>query len=649
MKDTVFTLTKPNGQKEEYAVTNFDEETESANWIHSYTLRNSEDTIERFLIENPGTTRALATNVYYRPHANADAVARFFDLFMIRNSDPMVTYSRFKYTNLYFLCELRGCKPLDDSELRKESFETRAQILKSILDMIIDIDCASLYSTIDPDYKAKYQSCTFGFSKNAFYYSSYTGKAYPVDFNGLKLNDNQFKRLTDKKKLNDLDFYLIRGTKYRTLDLTEFMTFLKETLNSEGISDSRRRKVAELCREKDADRISSSLKMLSIVPEKAEVNTISPFFPFFRSEEDKGFNPLINYLLGQIEDNGIQDSDVRTVINIEEMLRELYSCTSSRRLPSIVRELENSLESLGGRCLDYRQYRTHSLNAEYARRLYEDCDVKEALERSKLSFEAINYVYYANRGINDKHFRAYISACLAESAWLVCLGLHKVGTNTRNNDQGYGFKQQYYSLYNVKDYAKDAIRLYEEIYDEEPNVINAKRLATACRNLGVYLENYKVKGLIKNYDYVKDLFTRAYELMCIHNPDLDNPKIFHCLISLNIKIAKESISYDEFIKNEVRNFRDYAESLRLSNKTDEALAVLNENEEYLMEMADKGFSKSEKYCLLKMMNDYYLCILDNTSERKALLKNSVDSYHFFASDDKNANIRDYEFIKELLK
>ena len=354
---------------------------------------------------------------------------------------------------------------------------------------------------------------------------------------------------------------------------------------------------------------------------------------FCHHPDEKGFNPVINHLFYEHRED-VVDADVRLITDIEECVKSIYACTNINRLHGLVRETEEKLACLSSDFNDYKQYRYHSVNVEYAKRLVESDDPHDYLDRARRSYSCINTIYERyvkkNGSLNNKdedalRLKAYVSACLAESAWVTCLALRKVGASSNLDNLNDGFKKRHNTEYNVRKCSEEAVKYYEQLYAKEKNITNAKLLATACRNRGVYLENYRIDGIPDSPDTVREMYLRAYELMLEYGPALENHKIFHCLISLNLKLA----------------------SLKRQNAPEEAIEILKKNNDYLKEMVDRGFGKTESYCLLKMMNDYDLFWIQPDENLKEELDDDITRYCAIVGKEKFDKLKDAEKIAEL--
>lgn len=66
-------------------------------------------------------------------------------------------------------------------------------------------------------------------------------------------------------------------------------------------------------------------------------------------------------------------------------------------------------------------------------------------------------------------------------------------------------------------------------------------------------------------------------------------------------------------------------------------------------MADRGFGKTESYCLLKMINDYDLFLLQPDERIKEELDKDVMQYCVIIGEDKFDNLKDAEEIRSFLK
>lgn len=615
MEKTVFRFSYKGRKADEYIVTNFKEESSLAKSARCYTIESGGVSM-RFLVENKGTRtksgqakRSIATNVLPGETANQYAFDYFFRAFAKANNDEVATYTPVEGFMRYFLMELRGCKPLGSPEFEKEPLESKALVLKSIVEMISDISSVRL--AIKGEDRKR---CSLDFNNDAFYYSPLTRKAYLKDFDGIK-------------------FY-----KHETVvqpDISEIRSFATSILETSKCTKAQVNLIGKIADTGNIKRIIEILDELGKKPEQISSSKNELTTMFCHLPDEKGFNPIINHLFYEHKEE-VTNDDIRLISDIEENVKSIYACTNINRLHGLVEETEEKLASLSKDFNDYKQYRYHSVNVEYAKRLAESDDPRDYLDRASRSYGCINTIYekYVRKNNSQNNededalrFKAYVSACLAESAWITCLALRKaeIGDNLSNLDNG--FKKRRYADYNVRTSSEEAVKYYEQLYAKEKNVANAKLLATACRNRGVYLENYRIDGVPDSPDTVKEMYLKAYKLMLEHGPALENHKIFHCLISFNLKLA----------------------SLKRQKAPEEAAKILEKNKEHLKEMADRGFGKTESYCLLKMINDYDLFLLQPNERIKEELDKDVLQYCVIIGEDKFDNLKDAEEIRSFLK
>lgn len=610
---TVFRFSCKGRKADEYTVTNFKEESSLGKSVRCYTIESG-GISKRFLIENKGSRttskeakRSDATNVLPGEVANQNAFNYFFRAFAEANNDEVATYTPVEDFIRYFLVELRGCRPLESEEFDMEPFESKAQVLKNIFEMVSDI--SSVRIAVSGENRKR---CSLDFDSAAFYYSPLTKKAYLKDFDGIRF----YKHETVVKP-----------------DISNLVRFTRNSLNASKCTHNQGTLIAMISEKNDNGRNIDILSELGrkndrILSFKDELTA-----RFCHHPDEKGFNPVINHLFYEHRED-VVDADVRLITDIEECVKSIYACTNINRLHGLVRETEEKLVCLSSDFNDYKQYRYHSVNVEYAKRLVESDDPHDYLDRARRSYSCINTIYERyvkkNGSLNNKdedalRLKAYVSACLAESAWVTCLALRKVGASSDLNNLNDGFKKRHNTEYNVRKCSEEAVKYYEQLYAKEKNITNAKLLATACRNRGVYLENYRMDGIPDSPDTVREMYLRAYELMLEYGPALENHKIFHCLISLNLKLA----------------------SLKRQNAPEEAIEILKKNNDYLKEMVDRGFGKTESYCLLKMMNDYDLFWIQPDENLKEELDDDITRYCAIVGKEKFDKLKDAEKIAEL--
>lgn len=610
---TVFRFSCKGRKADEYTVTNFKEESSLGKSVRCYTIESG-GISKRFLIENKGSRttskeakRSDATNVLPGEVANQNAFNYFFRAFAEENNDEVATYTPVEDFIRYFLVELRGCRPLESEEFDMEPLESKAQVLKNIFEMVSDI--SSVRIAVSGENRKR---CSLDFDSAAFYYSPLTKKAYLKDFDGIRF----YKHETVVKP-----------------DISNLVRFTRNSLNASKCTHNQGTLIAMISEKNDNGRNIDILSELGrkndrILSFKDELTA-----RFCHHPDEKGFNPVINHLFYEHRED-VVDADVRLITDIEECVKSIYACTNINRLHGLVRETEEKLVCLSSDFNDYKQYRYHSVNVEYAKRLVESDDPHDYLDRARRSYSCINTIYERyvkkNGSLNNKdedalRLKAYVSACLAESAWVTCLALRKVGASSDLNNLNDGFKKRHNTEYNVRKCSEEAVKYYEQLYAKEKNITNAKLLATACRNRGVYLENYRIDGIPDSPDTVREMYLRAYELMLEYGPALENHKIFHCLISLNLKLA----------------------SLKRQNAPEEAIEILKKNNDYLKEMVDRGFGKTESYCLLKMMNDYDLFWIQPDENLKEELDDDITRYCAIVGKEKFDKLKDAEKIAEL--
>lgn len=610
---TVFRFSCKGRKADEYTVTNFKEESSLGKSVRCYTIESG-GISKRFLIENKGSRttskeakRSDATNVLPGEVANQNAFNYFFRAFAEANNDEVATYTPVEDFIRYFLVELRGCRPLESEEFDMEPLESKAQVLKNIFEMVSDI--SSVRIAVSGENRKR---CSLDFDSAAFYYSPLTKKAYLKDFDGIRF----YKHETVVKP-----------------DISNLVRFTRNSLNASKCTHNQGTLIAMISEKNDNGRNIDILSELGrkndrILSFKDELTA-----RFCHHPDEKGFNPVINHLFYEHRED-VVDADVRLITDIEECVKSIYACTNINRLHGLVRETEEKLVCLSSDFNDYKQYRYHSVNVEYAKRLVESDDPHDYLDRARRSYSCINTIYERyvkkNGSLNNKdedalRLKAYVSACLAESAWVTCLALRKVGASSNLNNLNDGFKKRHNTEYNVRKCSEEAVKYYEQLYAKEKNITNAKLLATACRNRGVYLENYRIDGIPDSPDTVREMYLRAYELMLEYGPALENHKIFHCLISLNLKLA----------------------SLKRQNAPEEAIEILKKNNDYLKEMVDRGFGKTESYCLLKMMNDYDLFWIQPDENLKEELDDDITRYCAIVGKEKFDKLKDAEKIAEL--
>lgn len=610
---TVFRFSCKGRKADEYTVTNFKEESSLGKSVRCYTIESG-GISKRFLIENKGSRttskeakRSDATNVLPGEVANQNAFNYFFRAFAEANNDEVATYTPVEDFIRYFLVELRGCRPLESEEFDMEPFESKAQVLKNIFEMVSDISSVRIAVS-----GGNRKRCSLDFDSAAFYYSPLTKKAYLKDFDGIRF----YKHETVVKP-----------------DISNLVRFTRNSLNASKCTHNQGTLIAMISEKNDNGRNIDILSELGrkndrILSFKDELTA-----RFCHHPDEKGFNPVINHLFYEHRED-VVDADVRLITDIEECVKSIYACTNINRLHGLVRETEEKLVCLSSDFNDYKQYRYHSVNVEYAKRLVESDDPHDYLDRARRSYSCINTIYERyvkkNGSLNNKdedalRLKAYVSACLAESAWVTCLALRKVGASSNLNNLNDGFKKRHNTEYNVRKCSEEAVKYYEQLYAKEKNITNAKLLATACRNRGVYLENYRIDGIPDSPDTVREMYLRAYELMLEYGPALENHKIFHCLISLNLKLA----------------------SLKRQNAPEEAIEILKKNNDYLKEMVDRGFGKTESYCLLKMMNDYDLFWIQPDENLKEELDDDITRYCAIVGKEKFDKLKDAEKIAEL--
>ena len=610
---TVFRFSCKGRKADEYTVTNFKEESSLGKSVRCYTIESG-GISKRFLIENKGSRttskeakRSDATNVLPGEVANQNAFNYFFRAFAEANNDEVATYTPVEDFIRYFLVELRGCRPLESEEFDMEPFESKAQVLKNIFEMVSDISSVRIAVS-----GGNRKRCSLDFDSAAFYYSPLTKKAYLKDFDGIRF----YKHETVVKP-----------------DISNLVSFTRNSLNASKCTHNQGTLIAMISEKNDNGRNIDILSELGrkndrILSFKDELTA-----RFCHHPDEKGFNPVINHLFYEHRED-VVDADVRLITDIEECVKSIYACTNINRLHGLVRETEEKLVCLSSDFNDYKQYRYHSVNVEYAKRLVESDDPHDYLDRARRSYSCINTIYERyvkkNGSLNNKdedalRLKAYVSACLAESAWVTCLALRKVGASSNLNNLNDGFKKRHNTEYNVRKCSEEAVKYYEQLYAKEKNITNAKLLATACRNRGVYLENYRIDGIPDSPDTVREMYLRAYELMLEYGPALENHKIFHCLISLNLKLA----------------------SLKRQNAPEEAIEILKKNNDYLKEMVDRGFGKTESYCLLKMMNDYDLFWIQPDENLKEELDDDITRYCAIVGKEKFDKLKDAEKIAEL--
>lgn len=610
---TVFRFSCKGRKADEYTVTNFKEESSLGKSVRCYTIESG-GISKRFLIENKGSRttskeakRSDATNVLPGEVANQNAFNYFFRAFAEANNDEVATYTPVEDFIRYFLVELRGCRPLESEEFDMEPLESKAQVLKNIFEMVSDI--SSVRIAVSGENRKR---CSLDFDSAAFYYSPLTKKAYLKDFDGIRF----YKHETVVKP-----------------DISNLVRFTRNSLNASKCTHNQGTLIAMISEKNDNGRNIDILNELGrkndrILSLKDELTA-----RFCHHPDEKGFNPVINHLFYEHRED-VVDADVRLITDIEECVKSIYACTNINRLHGLVRETEEKLVCLSSDFNDYKQYRYHSVNVEYAKRLVESDDPHDYLDRARRSYSCINTIYERyvkkNGSLNNKdedalRLKAYVSACLAESAWVTCLALRKVGASSDLDNLNDGFKKRHNTEYNVRKCSEEAVKYYEQLYAKEKNITNAKLLATACRNRGVYLENYRIDGIPDSPDTVREMYLRAYELMLEYGPALENHKIFHCLISLNLKLA----------------------SLKRQNAPEEAIEILKKNNEYLKGMVDRGFGKTESYCLLKMMNDYELFWISPDENLKEELDDDITRYCAIVGKEKFDKLKDAEKIAEL--
>ena len=610
---TVFRFSCKGRKADEYTVTNFKEESSLGKSVRCYTIESG-GISKRFLIENKGSRttskeakRSDATNVLPGEVANQNAFNYFFRAFAEANNDEVATYTPVEDFIRYFLVELRGCRPLESEEFDMEPLESKAQVLKNIFEMVSDI--SSVRIAVSGENRKR---CSLDFDSAAFYYSPLTKKAYLKDFDGIRF----YKHETVVKP-----------------DISNLVRFTRNSLNASKCTHNQGTLIAMISEKNDNGRNIDILSELGrkndrILSFKDELTA-----RFCHHPDEKGFNPVINHLFYEHRED-VVDADVRLITDIEECVKSIYACTNINRLHGLVRETEEKLVCLSSDFNDYKQYRYHSVNVEYAKRLAESDDPHDYLDRARRSYSCINTIYERyvkkNGSLNNKdedalRLKAYVSACLAESAWVTCLALRKVGASSDLDNLNDGFKKRHNTEYNVRKCSEEAVKYYEQLYAKEKNITNAKLLATACRNRGVYLENYRIDGIPDSPDTVREMYLRAYELMLEYGPALENHKIFHCLISLNLKLA----------------------SLKRQNAPEEAIEILKKNNDYLKEMVDRGFGKTESYCLLKMMNDYDLFWIQPDENLKEELDDDITRYCAIVGKEKFDKLKDAEKIAEL--
>ena len=610
---TVFRFSCKGRKVDEYTVTNFKEEHSLGKSVRCYTIESG-GISKRFLIENKGSRttskeakRSDATNVLPGEVANQNAFNYFFRAFAKANNDEVATYTPVEDFIRYFLVELRGCRPLESEEFDMEPLESKAQVLKNIFEMVSDI--SSVRIAVSGENRKR---CSLDFDSAAFYYSPLTKKAYLKDFDGIRF----YKHETVVKP-----------------DISNLVRFTRNSLNASKCTHNQGTLIAMISEKNDNGRNIDILSELGrkndrILSLKDELTA-----RFCHHPDEKGFNPVINHLFYEHRED-VVDADVRLITDIEECVKSIYACTNINRLHGLVRETEEKLACLSSDFNDYKQYRYHSVNVEYAKRLVESDDPHDYLDRARRSYSCINTIYERyvkkNGSLNNKdedalRLKAYVSACLAESAWVTCLALRKVGASSDLDNLNDGFKKRHNTEYNVRKCSEEAVKYYEQLYAKEKNITNAKLLATACRNRGVYLENYRMDGIPDSPDTVREMYLRAYELMLEYGPALENHKIFHCLISLNLKLA----------------------SLKRQNAPEEAIEILKKNNDYLKEMVDRGFGKTESYCLLKMMNDYDLFWIQPDENLKEELDEDITRYCAIVGKEKFDKLKDAEKIAEL--
>ena len=608
---TVFRFSCKGRKADEYTVTNFKEESSLGKSVRCYTIESG-GISKRFLIENKGSRttskeakRSDATNVLPGEVANQNAFNYFFRAFAEANNDEVATYTPVEDFIRYFLVELRGCRPLESEEFDMEPFESKAQVLKNIFEMVSDISSVRIAVS-----GGNRKRCSLDFDSAAFYYSPLTKKAYLKDFDGIRF----YKHETVVKP-----------------DISNLVRFTRNSLNASKCTHNQGTLIAMISEKNDNGRNIDILSELGrkndrILSFKDELTA-----RFCHHPDEKGFNPVINHLFYEHRED-VVDADVRLITDIEECVKSIYACTNINRLHGLVRETEEKLVCLSSDFNDYKQYRYHSVNVEYAKRLVESDDPHDYLDRARRSYSCINTIYERyvkkNGSLNNKdedalRLKAYVSACLAESAWVTCLALRKVGASSNLNNLNDGFKKRHNTEYNVRKCSEEAVKYYEQLYAKEKNITNAKLLATACRNRGVYLENYRIDGIPDSPDTVREMYLRAYELMLEYGPALENHKIFHCLISLNLKLA----------------------SLKRQNAPEEAIEILKKNNDYLKEMVDRGFGKTESYCLLKMMNDYDLFWIQPDENLKEELDEDIMRYCAIVGKEKFDKLKDAEEIR----
>lgn len=610
---TVFRFSCKGRKADEYTVTNFKEESSLGKSVRCYTIESG-GISKRFLIENKGSRttskeakRSDATNVLPGEVANQNAFNYFFRAFAEANNDEVATYTPVEDFIRYFLVELRGCRPLESEEFDMEPLESKAQVLKNIFEMVSDI--SSVRIAVSGENRKR---CSLDFDSAAFYYSPLTKKAYLKDFDGIRF----YKHETVVKP-----------------DISNLVRFTRNSLNASKCTHNQGTLIAMISEKNDNGRNIDILSELGrkndqILSFKDELTA-----RFCHHPDEKGFNPVINHLFYEHRED-VVDADVRLITDIEECVKSIYACTNINRLHGLVRETEEKLVCLSSDFNDYKQYRYHSVNVEYAKRLVESDDPHDYLDRARRSYSCINTIYERyvkkNGSLNNKdedalRLKAYVSACLAESAWVTCLALRKVGASSDLDNLNDGFKKRHNTEYNVRKCSEEAVKYYEQLYAKEKNITNAKLLATACRNRGVYLENYRIDGIPDSPDTVREMYLRAYELMLEYGPALENHKIFHCLISLNLKLV----------------------SLKRQNAPEEAIEILKKNNDYLKEMVDRGFGKTESYCLLKMMNDYDLFWIQPDENLKEELDDDITRYCAIVGKEKFDKLKDAEKIAEL--
>ena len=608
---TVFRFSCKGRKVDEYTVTNFKEEHSLGKSVRCYTIESG-GISKRFLIENKGSRttskeakRSDATNVLPGEVANQNAFNYFFRAFAEANNDEVATYTPVEDFIRYFLVELRGCRPLESEEFDMEPLESKAQVLKNIFEMVSDI--SSFRIAVSGENRKR---CSLDFDSAAFYYSPLTKKAYLKDFDGIR-------------------FY--KHEKVVKPDISNLVMFTRNALNASKCTHNQGTLIAMISEKNDNGRTIDILSELGrkndrILSLKDELTA-----RFCHHPDEKGFNPVINHLFYEHRED-VVDADVRLITDIEECVKSIYACTNINRLHDLVRETEEKLACLSSDFNDYKQYRYHSVNVEYAKRLAESDDPHDYLDRARRSYSCINTIYERyvtkNGSLNNKdedalRLKAYVSACLAESAWVTCLALRKVKASSDLDNLNDGFKKRHNTEYNVRKCSEEAVKYYEQLYAKEKNITNAKLLATACRNRGVYLENYRMDGIPDSPETVRKMYLRAYELMLEYGPALENHKIFHCLISLNLKLA----------------------SLKRQNAPEEAIEILKKNNEYLKGMIDRGFGKTESYCLLKMMNDYELFWISPDENLKEELDEDITRYCAIVGKEKFDKLKDAEEIR----